>query len=106
MRRILVTGSAGVLGFGVRLIASEYLDREFVFSTRTDCDLRDADACRRLVRRVEPDAVMHLAAVSGGVALSMRYPATLLRDNVLMTVNMLEAARLAVELAHAPSGAA
>ena len=78
----------------MRLIASEYLDREFVFSTRTDCDLRDAEACRRLVRRVEPDAVMHLAAVSGGVALSMRYPATLLRDNVLMTVNMLEAARL------------
>ena len=94
MRRILVTGSAGVLGFGVRLIAGEQPDREFVFSTRTDCDLRDADACRRLVRRVAPDAVIHLAAVSGGVALSLRYPATLLRDNVLMTVNMLEAVRL------------
>ena len=93
-RRALVTGSAGVLGFAMRLITADRRDREFVFGTRTDCDLRDAGACQRLFRRVAPDAVMHLAAVSGGVALSTRYPATLLRDNVLMTINVLEAARL------------
>ena len=94
-RRVLVTGSAGVLGYAVRAIASEYPQHEFVFSTRVDCDLRDSAACRRLVLGTRADAILHLAATSGGVALSLRYPATLLRDNVMMTINMLEAARLA-----------
>jgi len=35
-----------------------------------------------------------MAAVSGGIELSMKCPATLLRDNVLMNINIMEAARL------------
>jgi len=45
------------------------------------------------VERCRPDAIVHLAALSGGVGLSINHPATLLRDNVLMTLNVLEAAR-------------
>lgn len=92
-RRVLVTGGAGVLGAALRANERDYPDVEFIFSTRQDCDLRDALACQQLIQRVRPDAIMHLAAMSGGVALSLRYPATLLRDNILMTINMLEVAR-------------
>jgi GDP-L-fucose synthase len=46
------------------------------------------------VRAIRPDAILHLAAVSGGVTLSIQYPAMLLRDNVLMSINMLEVARI------------
>lgn len=94
-RRILVTGSAGVLGSAVRAIQSDYPGCEFVFATRQDCDLRNAADALEHVTRTAPDAILHLAAVSGGVGLSLRYPATLLRDNVLMTIGMLEAARRA-----------
>ena len=48
---------------------------------------------RDLAGHCDPDAILHLSAASGGVGLSAARPATLLRDNVLMTINMLEAAR-------------
>ncbi|MBI2187963.1 MAG: NAD-dependent epimerase/dehydratase family protein [Acidobacteria bacterium] len=93
-KRILVTGSSGVLGAAVRAVSAEYAQSEFVFFTSRDCDLRDPAATLRAFREVRPDAVLHLAAVSGGVTLTRERPATVLRDNLLMTLSVLEAARL------------
>lgn len=94
-RRILVTGSSGVLGSAFKAVADQYPECEFSFIASKECDLRDFSAALEYVETVGPDAIIHLAAVSGGVPLSAKYPATLLRDNVLMTINMLEATRLA-----------
>jgi GDP-L-fucose synthase len=93
-RRILVTGGHGLLGHGLQAIAPDLPGRTFVFCGSRDADLRDPSATRALFERVAPDAVLHLAAVSGGVQFSTERPATLLRDNVLMNLNVLEAARL------------
>ena len=93
-RRILVTGISGILGATLRHIQAEYPGVEWTFNGRADCDLRDARACLAYVARVRPDAILQLAAVSGGIGLSMRHPATMLRDNVLVNLSVLEAARL------------
>jgi GDP-L-fucose synthase len=93
-KKILVTGSSGVLGTAVQAVQGEYPDYEFSFCTRKDCDLRDFNSFLSLVKSEKPDAILHLAAVSGGVALSRRYPATILRENILLTLNVLEAGRL------------
>ncbi len=92
-KKILVTGSSGVLGTAIRSISTEYPQYEFIFLTSSDCDLRDIQATLQYVSNCKPDAIMHLAAVSGGIGLSMKHPATMLRDNVLMTFSVLEAAR-------------
>ncbi len=92
-KRILVTGSSAVLGTAMRSISIEYPQYEFIFSTSADCDLTDARKTLQYVHNCRPDAVIHLAAVSGGIGLSIKYPATMLRDNVLMTLSILEAAR-------------
>lgn len=78
----------------MRELASTYPQWTFVFTRSADCDLRDGRAVIDYVRSIRPEAIIHLAAVSGGVAFSRKYPATLLRDNVLMGINVLEAARL------------
>ncbi|MBI3615669.1 MAG: NAD-dependent epimerase/dehydratase family protein [Candidatus Omnitrophica bacterium] len=93
-RRILITGSTGVLGWGFRSVQPEYPGCEFLYTSSRDCDLRNFAETVEWVRRIHPDAILHLAAVSGGVQLSRKYPATLLRDNVLMNIHLLEAARL------------
>jgi len=41
------------------------------------------------------DLVIHLAAKVGGIGYNQKYPAELFRDNILMGVNMIEAARRA-----------
>ncbi len=93
-RKILVTGGSAVAGSALKSITSEYPGSEFFFISSKDCDLTNRDKTIAYVSGLQPDAIIHLAAISGGIGLSMKYPATLLRDNVLMNFNILEAARL------------
>jgi len=57
-----------------------------------ECDLRDAGAVRRLLARVRPDRVFHLAAQSY-VPTSWLAPAETLSGNVLCQLHLFEAAR-------------
>ena len=92
-KTILVTGASGVIGGALRDLQAEYPDRVFIFVTSKDCNLTRYDAVKRYIAERNPDAIIHLAAVSGGIELSMKQPATLLRDNLLMNLNIMEAAR-------------
>lgn len=93
-KKILVSGGTGLLGTGVKAVAHEYPGREFIFFGSKDCNLTDRDETLRFVEKHKPDGFLHTAALSGGIQYSQKYPATLLRDNVLQNLNVLEAARL------------
>jgi GDP-L-fucose synthase len=93
IRKVMVTGSSGVLGHGLRAITAEYPQYEFVFTTSKDCDLRDRAQTRGAIERIRPDAILHFAAVSGGIGLSMLHHASMLRDISDMTFSVLEGAR-------------
>jgi GDP-4-dehydro-6-deoxy-D-mannose reductase len=56
-------------------------------------DLRDPEAARSAVAAARPRVVYHLAALAH-VGASWRDPAGTLRDNVAMTLNVVEAVRL------------
>lgn len=92
-KKILVTGTSGVLGTAVKAISSEYAESEFIFTTSNDCNLTQLPDTYNVVYKHRPDAILHLAALSGGIGLSMKRHATMLRDNTLMTFAVLEAAR-------------
>jgi GDP-L-fucose synthase len=92
-QRIMVTGSSAVLGSGLKAIQQEFPGSEFLFLTSKDCNLTDPEVTLETVRQLQPDAILHLAAVSGGIGLSMKHQASMLRDNTLMTFAVLEAAR-------------
>lgn len=94
-KKILVTGATGLLGHAVMGLAGEHPDTEFVGVGSKDCDLTRIDATVEFVRRLRPDAIVHTAALAGGIQFSLDYPATLLRDNVLQNLAVLEAARAA-----------
>jgi GDP-4-dehydro-6-deoxy-D-mannose reductase len=84
-----VTGGSGFVG---RHLVAELGERA-VAPPRTQLDLLDADAVRRAVGEARPEAVFHLAA-HASVGRSWEEPLTVLRDNLAMTVNVLEALRL------------
>jgi GDP-L-fucose synthase len=92
-QKILVTGGTGLLGTGLRAIVSQYPERTFTFLSSRDCNLTKAEEVQHCVATHSPDAIIHFAALSGGVQYSTKYPATLLRDNLLMNSNVLEATR-------------
>jgi GDP-L-fucose synthase len=93
--KILVTGATGLLGHAVMALAPDYPGTEFIGIGSKDCNLNRIDDTVDFVRRLQPDAIVHTAALAGGIQYSMEHPATLLRDNVLQNLSVLEAARLA-----------
>jgi GDP-L-fucose synthase len=94
-QKILVTGATGLLGHAVMALAPRYPGSAFVGIGSKDCDLNDIGGTVEFVRRLAPDAMVHTAALAGGIQYSMGHPATLLRDNVLQNLSVLEAARAA-----------
>jgi GDP-4-dehydro-6-deoxy-D-mannose reductase len=85
--RAFVTGGSGFVGGHLLPL----LDGAAAPS-RDELDLLDAEAVRRAVAAAAPERVFHLAALAS-VARSWKEPRAVLRDNLDMTVNLLEAVR-------------
>ena len=91
MTIVLVTGGTGLTGSAMRTL-TDRRSETFIFWGSADCDLTDRNTTYAKITDLKPSAIIHLAARSGGVGLSNRQPATLLRDNIIMALNVLNAA--------------
>jgi GDP-4-dehydro-6-deoxy-D-mannose reductase len=89
--RLLITGATGFAGAHLTRCCEEAGDTVTPAGSAL-ADLRDPAATRALVAAARPSAVVHLAA-QAHVGRSWRDPAPTLRDNVLMTLHVLEAVR-------------
>jgi GDP-L-fucose synthase len=91
--RILLTGGAGFLGRWVTAeLAGRGVSPAQIFAPRSrDLDLRTFDACRAAV--ANRDVVIHLAGRVGGIGFNRERPGELFYDNLMMGVQLLEAAR-------------
>ncbi len=90
--KILVTGGNGVAGSALKAIQNLFPENKFIFSGRKECDLTNKNETLNYIETLVPDAIIHFAAISGGIGLDLH--AAMLRDNVFMNLNILEAARL------------
>ncbi len=89
---VLVTGGRGFLGRVVcRLLKAR--GAVVVAPTSDEANLLDFSVCDRVVDGI--DAVVHLAAKVGGIGLNREKPGELFHDNLIMGVQLLEAARRA-----------
>lgn len=93
-KKVLVTGGTGVAGRAIYALQGKYPMKCFVFAGSKDCDLTDKPKTLGFIESNNIDEIIHLAAISGSISMSAKHPATILRDNVLMSLNVLEAARM------------
>jgi GDP-4-dehydro-6-deoxy-D-mannose reductase len=90
--RALITGAGGFAGGHLAAHCRASGDDVIEASRRSGTDLRDAGAARAAVEHARPDVVYHLAA-RAHVGESWEDPASFLRDNLGMALNVLEAVR-------------
>ncbi|MCL7475977.1 MAG: GDP-L-fucose synthase [ANME-2 cluster archaeon] len=93
-KRITVTGGAGFLG---KYVVKKLQDRGCcdVFIPRSkDYDLVHMDDVKRLYEDADPDIVIHLAAVVGGIGANSLNPGTFFYDNLMMGAQLMEQGRV------------
>ncbi len=91
-KRITVTGGSGFLGsFVVEKLKARGANHIFI-PRRADYDLCTPDGIARMIADANPDIIIHLAALAGGIGANRARPAEFFYDNLMMGVPLLHRA--------------
>jgi GDP-L-fucose synthase len=88
-KRVVVTGGAGFLGSFVVDGLRQRGVSNIVVPRSADYDLRQHTAILRLLEDTQPDILIHLAALVGGIGANRERPAEFMYDNLLMGTQLL-----------------
>jgi len=91
-RRVCVTGGAGFLGSFVTEVLRRRGAEEIFVPHYEQYDLTQPDAVKRLLNDSQPDIIIHLAALAGGIGANRSRPAEFFYQNLMMGVPLMHAA--------------
>jgi GDP-L-fucose synthase len=90
----MVTGGAGFLGSRVVATLRQRGSAEVFVPRSTRYDLRTKDGIDRALADGQPNVIIHLAAVVGGIGANSANPGRFFYDNAIMGIQLMEQARL------------
>jgi GDP-L-fucose synthase len=93
-KRVTVTGGAGFLGRFVTEKLKTFDGVEVFVPRSRDYNLIEKQDIERMLDDSQPDLVIHLAAVVGGIGHNQKNPGRFFYDNLMMGVQLIEQSRL------------
>jgi GDP-L-fucose synthase len=90
MKKVLITGGSGLVGYGIKSHVYKYPDYEFKFLSSHNCNLLDYQQSLEFFYKYKPDYVIHLAANVGGLYKNMNNKVEMFEDNLQMNLNVLK----------------
>lgn len=93
-KNIMVTGGSGFLGRYVVLRLKEKGCKSIFVPKVEDYDLVKSEYIEKVFSDSNPDIVIHLAAVVGGIGANRENPGKFFYDNLMMGAQLMERARL------------
>ncbi len=93
-RRIVVTGGAGFLGGYIINGLQKRGCKNILVPKIEDYNLINLPDVIRMYDDMQPDIVIHLAAVVGGIGANRQHPGKFFYENLMMGVQLIEQARL------------
>jgi GDP-L-fucose synthase len=91
-KRVCVTGGDGFLGSFVQKTLTERGAKDIFIPTIEQYDLTDINDIRRMLNDAQPDLIIHLAALAGGIGANLARPAEFFYKNLMMGVPLLHEA--------------
>jgi GDP-L-fucose synthase len=93
-KRVNVTGGAGFLGRFVTQKLKAFDGVEVFVPRSREYNLIEKNDVERMLDDSQPDLVIHLAAVVGGIGHNQKNPGKFFYDNLMMGVQLIEQSRL------------
>ena len=92
-KKVIVTGGNGFLGKSVvKLLKKKGCKRIFIPRSKKN-DLRKSRVIKRMLKENNPDMIIHLAAVVGGIGANKENPGKFFYDNLIMGTELMEQSR-------------
>ena len=91
-RRVCVTGGAGFLGSFVVEKLQEHGARDVFVPHIEEYDLLQLGEIQRMLAEAQPDVILHLAALVGGIGANRERPAEFFYSNLMMGVQLIHEA--------------
>ena len=92
-KTVLVTGGGGFLGQHVLAKLRAAGCKRVIAPRKREYDLREREQIVRLLKSAEPDLIIHLAAVVGGIGANRLHPGEFFYDNAIMGIELIEYSR-------------
>lgn len=94
-KRVLVTGGLGFLGKRVVHALKQKGVEQILTPSHKEYDLTEQSEVRQMMADLNPDLIIHLAAVVGGIGANRENPGKFFYENMVMGTMLIEEARKA-----------
>ena len=91
--KIIVLGGHGFVGKSLVRRLLDYPYEIFPLSREDGLDLTDLDSTKKYFSDIKPDVIVNCAAHVGSVHYGLKYPASIVHDNMMMILNLFKAAQ-------------